>query len=360
MATKDWDDPTLTDGDTIPTSQWIEMAGHVTTNNSKVSNATHTGDVTGATALTVSDGVITLSKLSASGTANSTTYLRGDNTWAEVTSGTSSPLTTKGDLYTYSTDNARLPVGVNGQVLSSDSSEATGLKWISAGGVGTVTSVVSGSGMDFSEITSSGTVTMGTPGSLDADTTNGVTSTSHTHSITTGISDNNIVQIDSASVADDEYARFTPNGLESLSASEVLSDIGALANLVEDDTPQLGGNLDLNGKGLSEGSETIDGGVSTGNIVYYDSSSWKQADASAEATADGRLGLYLGSNEVMFEGEYTTTGLTAGAIYYLSETAGGVTSTVPSASGAIVRPVGKAKSTTVLMFNPSDTWVELS
>lgn len=43
--------------------------------------------------------------------------------------GDASPLTTKGDLYTYSTDNARLPVGTNGQVLKADSGETTGLKW---------------------------------------------------------------------------------------------------------------------------------------------------------------------------------------------------------------------------------------
>ena len=41
----------------------------------------------------------------------------------------SSPLTTKGDLYTYSTTNARLPVGLDTQVLLVDSSTATGLKW---------------------------------------------------------------------------------------------------------------------------------------------------------------------------------------------------------------------------------------
>tara|TARA_R110000850_G_scaffold72542_7_gene159554 strand:- start:1096 stop:2001 length:906 start_codon:yes stop_codon:yes gene_type:complete len=39
------------------------------------------------------------------------------------------PLTTKGDLLTYDTGNARLPVGTDGQVLVADSAEATGLKW---------------------------------------------------------------------------------------------------------------------------------------------------------------------------------------------------------------------------------------
>jgi hypothetical protein len=50
----------------------------------------------------------------------------------QVVPASASPLTTKGDLYTYSTTNTRLPVGTNGYVLSASSSQPTGLQWVPA------------------------------------------------------------------------------------------------------------------------------------------------------------------------------------------------------------------------------------
>ncbi|MCP4651243.1 MAG: hypothetical protein GY853_14340 [PVC group bacterium] len=67
--------------------------------------------------------------------------------------GDSSPLTDKGDIYTFSTVNARLAVGADGYVLKADSSTATGLIW----GPNTVstptkTVTISPSGADYTTI----------------------------------------------------------------------------------------------------------------------------------------------------------------------------------------------------------------
>jgi hypothetical protein len=47
----------------------------------------------------------------------------------DLTSSSSSPLRAKGDLYTFDSGDAKLPVGTDGQVLLADSAEITGLRW---------------------------------------------------------------------------------------------------------------------------------------------------------------------------------------------------------------------------------------
>jgi hypothetical protein len=63
-------------------------------------------------------------------TGSAATVLAAIKTIIENYAGGSSPLTTKGDIYTHDASaDARLPVGLDTQMLVADSSTATGLKW---------------------------------------------------------------------------------------------------------------------------------------------------------------------------------------------------------------------------------------
>jgi hypothetical protein len=63
------------------------------------------------------------------------------------------PLTTKGDLFTYSTTEARLGVGANDTVLTADSTAATGLKWATPAGGAANWSLLNAGGTSLSGTT---------------------------------------------------------------------------------------------------------------------------------------------------------------------------------------------------------------
>ena len=75
--------------------------------------------------------------------------------WVAVGGG--SPLTTKGDLYGFSTVDARIPVGTNGHILTADSTETLGVKWAAPAGGGKILQVVSTAKTDTFASTSSNT-----------------------------------------------------------------------------------------------------------------------------------------------------------------------------------------------------------
>lgn len=79
-----WDQGTFSINGNLVTSgtiNGIDIATDVAANTAKVTNATHTGDVTGDTALTIAAGAVDIPMLSASGTSDTTTFLGGDNVW---------------------------------------------------------------------------------------------------------------------------------------------------------------------------------------------------------------------------------------------------------------------------------------
>ena len=96
------------------------------------------------------------------------------------------------------------------------------------------------------------------------------------------------------------------------------------------------------------------------------SGKFDKADADAEATADTMIAMCLdtisadNTGTFLIYGRWTTSGLTAGSNYYISTTAAGITATAPSATADIVRLVGTALSTTVLFFNPDQTYIEIA
>ena len=76
----------------------------VTANTAKITNQTHTGDVAGSTNLTIQNDAVDLDMLSATGTAGSTTFLRGDNTWG-VPAGIQTPWTSNIDAANFNLNN---------------------------------------------------------------------------------------------------------------------------------------------------------------------------------------------------------------------------------------------------------------
>ena len=105
-------------------------------------------------------------------------------------------------------------------------------------------------------------------------------------SLTFGISNTNAVKIDSTSVADDEYARFTASGLESRATSEVLSDIAAAPAAGSSNIVTTGA---LNSGSITSGFGSINNGSSA--ITTTGVGSFGSLDISGDIDVDGTTNL---------------------------------------------------------------------
>jgi hypothetical protein len=130
------------------------------------------GSITNAGALTMATGKFTGLLTTSTGVDMVTVDSNGLLGKQAIPSGSTSPLTTKGDIYTFSTADARLGVGSDTQVLIADSSTTTGLRWgtIVSGGARVIlaansnTTVASAAGTDYVYlVTGAYTITLPTP-----------------------------------------------------------------------------------------------------------------------------------------------------------------------------------------------------
>lgn len=226
----------------------------VTANTAKVSNATHTGDATGSTALTVEK----IQGRSVASTAPSDgqvlKWVASASEWQPSADNTGSGGGGGSGTVTSVAITGSDGIDVDsGSPITSSGTIALGLSNIGDAAISSASTwnakqdaVTAGTGLSFTgntlnaEVTQSeldakqDTVTAGTGLSFTGSTLNAEVTQSEVDAkqdtLTFGIANTNAVKIDSADVADDEYARFTANGLESRSGSEVLSDIGAAAS----------------------------------------------------------------------------------------------------------------------------------
>lgn len=93
---------------------------------------------------------------------------------------------------------------------------------------------------------------------------------------TIGIADDNLLEVDDADAADNDYAKFTANGLEGRSSAEVLSDLSASATAA----------FDLNGQDLTNGG-----------VIFLT----EQASAEADVAGKGQVWVKTATpNELWF------------------------------------------------------------
>lgn len=194
------------------------------------------------------------------------------------------------------------------------------------------------------------------------------------NTLTFGIANTNAVKIDHTSVVDNDYAKFTANGVEGRSYSEVLSDIGAspTASPTFSGTITLADNtrIDLtlptvNTYCTGNTTDSFTSGYSSavGDLVFFGSGGkWLESDADVVATCKGLMGIALEAKtdtqvmKVALPGSFIrldTWNWTVGATLYAGETLGAMQETIPTGADAIIKVVGFAVSADVIYFNPS-------
>lgn len=161
------------------------------------------------------------------------------------------------------------------------------------------------------------------------------------------------------------FFSFIGNKVKAITATVISTGSAEGGNIVALDTD---GKLHTSVLPIGIGADTkvlpASENLSAGDFVnvWNDSGTVKVRKADASSNAKEAHGFVLssvstGNNaSVYFEGTNNQlSGLTLGATYFLSTTAGSTATTVPTTTGHIVQQIGVALSTTELSFEPQLT-----
>lgn len=179
-----------------------------------------------------------------------------------------------------------------------------------------------------------------------------------------GASDNDKVPATDANGRLD--ATFMPGGAP-VNTSAGAGDAGKLPKL--DAGGKLASSMMPAGLGADVRTVVASEAISAGNLVNLWSNAGTINARKADATVAGKEAhgfaqaaiASAASGEITFDGTISgLTGLTVGARYFLATTAGGITTTPPSAAGNIVQVVGVAPSATELIFEADNAPVTLA
>lgn len=196
----------------------------------------------------------------------------------------------------------------------------------------------------------------------------------HVHAIVHAITDNHLLTVDDAAAADDDFARFTADGIEGLTVAEAITALFGAA-LPENVGITLDAALSADEKfsGIVEDG-TAGATVDFGDLLYHDvtAGEWLLAKADAAATSAGKLGInvtiaqktdgqaitVLLWGKVRSDGDYNFT--VDAPVFISAATAGDMTSTAPSGTtNFVVRIVGYGNTADELFFCPDKTYLEL-
>jgi hypothetical protein len=107
---------------------------------------------------------------------------------------------------------------------------------------------------------------------------------------TIGIANDNLMEVDDADAADNDYAKFTANGLEGRSAAEAKTDLSFITDVIDDTTPELGGEMDCGAHSIGFTQQTVSYNVTTTTV------DWRLSNKATMTFGAGNIGTFAFTN----------------------------------------------------------------